>query len=151
MGLLKRERRASMMHDSAENRILAVVVICVADVEHIGLLWWACYGLMQEWTRPYPDDMQIGYGFAFVLCLMVALAGVCAAIFFAGARRWVPDGWERVAWAGGALALSPWATLVFCLLALPLVPLTAGVSLAVGYFAGIVTPYIVLAHWLRRR
>ena len=87
------------MQDSAENKVLAVVVMCAAAAEHIGLLWWACYGIMQERTRPYPDDMQIGYAFAFALCLMVALAGVCTAVLFAGIRRMLPNIWERLAWA----------------------------------------------------
>ncbi len=140
-----------MLQQSTEKRVLAVVVTCAAVVEHTGLLWWACFGIMQERTRSYPDDMQIGYAFAFVLCLTVALAGVCTALLFAAIQRMLPDLWERLAWAGGALALSPWSTLVFCLFALPLVPLTAWVSLAVGYFAGTFAPFILISHWLRRR
>src|SRR5437870_436866 len=129
-----------MMRDSTEKRGLAVVVVCAAAVEHASLLWYACSAATQERNRPYPDDMQIGYGIAFVLRLMVALAVVCAALLFAGTQRMLPNLWERLAWAGGALALSPWTTLVFCLLALPLMPLTAAVSLAAGYLVGIVAP-----------
>jgi hypothetical protein len=139
------------MRNRIEKKILAALVAIIAAAEHTAVLWYAHGAIITEQTRPYPDDMQIAYGIAFVLCAAVfgSVVSACALYFYS--QRTPADAWERVLWTGLAMALSPWSTSLLLLVAAPLAVPTGFMGFIIGFLVGIIAPYAFIAARLRRR
>src|SRR5438105_46644 len=87
-------------------KALAVALVVIEVLEHLGLLWWAI--AMINYERRHPSDMPFGYLFAAVLFIILATSLPSARWLYRRLEWMVFDEDVRLLWNGVGMVVAPW-------------------------------------------
>jgi hypothetical protein len=116
-------------------------------LEHIGVIWIATVGVVQD--QQHPTDMPFGtmIGFLFYLAVGISILGGWGLFLYTGRRLAGAD--ERMLWTGVAIAIAPLTTASFLCAAGLVVPRGNFDWGPIGLLACPLATYLLTAGWLR--
>jgi hypothetical protein len=116
-------------------------------LEHIGVIWIATVGVVQDQQHPTDVPGSTVIGFLLYLAVGISILGGWGLFLYTGRR--LAEVNERILWTGTAIAIAPLITASFLCAAALVVPRSISVWLPIGLLACPLATYLMTAAWLR--